>query len=34
MNELERVGTGRLSVDRVDNVIPSSLRLFATLLPH
>jgi len=33
-NELERVETGGLSADWVDNIIPSSLRLLAALLPH
>lgn len=32
-NELEKVETGELSVDRVDNAIPSSLHLLAALLP-
>lgn len=33
MDELERLETGGFSVDRVDDVIPSSLRLLAALLP-
>lgn len=33
MNELERVEIQGLSVDRVDHVIPSLLRLLAALLP-
>lgn len=34
MDELERLETGGLSVGRVDDVVPSSLRLLAALLPH
>lgn len=33
MDELERLETGGLSVDRVDDVVPSSSHLLAALLP-